>query len=332
LRTLENQQYEDIINVCWSYPHIECTIETKVVDIDKEDQFLITSNSVVTAALHLTRRPLGEFFEDETSAELVIEEKDEDAESVDAVAKPVWQKKLKKGKGTKKVAKKQQPKKKKKEELAVTAVDEQEKGKKPKKDEVENEADSDTECAGVEEIAADDEDELSNGASSDEDDSDEKKIVRKEDEDGTDADDEEDDEDIPALNNKDLIQLLEGQSKDSHVCHAPYLPLPKQEHWWAYIVEKRSNSLVTAPTLVTSLKEEEDVELRFAAPEKVGTYYYTAWLRSDVYIDFDVYQNFKIDVREAKEFDATKHWEYTSEEDDKDDSGESVYETEEDDE
>ena len=39
----------------------------------------------------------------------------------------------------------------------------------------------------------------------------------------------------------------------------------------------------------------------------------------------------QVEVTEAKDFDPGAHWDYSSEEDDKDDSGESVYETEEED-
>ena len=38
-----------------------------------------------------------------------------------------------------------------------------------------------------------------------------------------------------------------------------------------------------------------------------------------------------MNVTEAKEFDPGAHWDYTSDEEGKDESGESVYETEEDD-
>ena len=38
-----------------------------------------------------------------------------------------------------------------------------------------------------------------------------------------------------------------------------------------------------------------------------------------------------MNVSEAKEFDPGAHWDYSSDEEGKDDSGESVYETEEDD-
>ena len=40
----------------------------------------------------------------------------------------------------------------------------------------------------------------------------------------------------------------------------------------------------------------------------------------------------QVEVTEAKDFDPGDHWDYSSEEDDKDYSGESVYETEEEDE
>jgi len=340
LRTLSDEQYQDIINACWSFPHIEFEVKIKV--IDDEDSHLVTAGSIVTAKVAITRSSLGELFEDETVATINKDaDKDADGEpdtETEKPTKPVWQKKFKKGKGpAKKPAKKQQPKKKKVEKVAEekkeeeTVEDEEKKTKKKKKSKPKaegngeeddgNEADSEDDTQGVEDIddeeGSDDDDE--NG-------SDEGSVS-----DGA-ADDNKDEWD--ELKDDELIQpdkLLEFKSKESHPVHCPYFPLEKHEYWWCYIVARKTNTLVTAPQLVTSLKEVEEVQLKFTAPEKVGTYHYQVWARSDSYIDFDVYKNFKVEVSEAKEFDPGEHWDYSSDEDGKEESGESVYETEEED-
>jgi len=137
-----------------------------------------------------------------------------------------------------------------------------------------------------------------------------------------------------AIKDDDLIQtekLLELKSKESHIVHCPYFPGEKHEYWWIYIVSKKTNELLTPPQQITNLKEEEEVQLKFTAPEKPGTYQYYVVIRSDAYVDFDTNKSFKINVSEAKEFDPGAHWDYSSDEEGKDDSGESVYETEEDD-
>ncbi|KAI8482878.1 hypothetical protein Bbelb_394130 [Branchiostoma belcheri] len=123
----------------------------------------------------------------------------------------------------------------------------------------------------------------------------------REDEDGSGSDNdgqrqsEDDDDNWDALqariNRKEKV--LETKSKISHTVHAPYFPEEKQEWWWLYVADRKKHSLITAPCMVTSLQEEEEVELKFAAPDKPGTYQYTVCIRSDSYLDFDVMKSIK---------------------------------------
>jgi len=336
LRTLSDEQYQDVISVCHSFPRL--TVEVKVKVIDDEDMYLVTSGAIVTVIVDLTRGNFAEFLE---GKEVVDDENgwdsgyagrevndmnnEEDEEEEDAKpAKPTWQRKVKKGKGAKKPVKKQLPSKKKKEaeekkkaeeERLAKEASEQKKVKKIK-DAEENDADeSDSETNHVEDIEEDDsEDEDEDAASGDE-----NKDVESE---------------FAAIKDDDLIQpekLLEVKSKESHIVHSPYFPLEKHEYWWVYIVSKKTNELQTPPQQVTCLKEQEEIQLKFTAPEKTGTYQYSVIVRSDSYIEFDTMKTFKVEVTEAKEFDPGAHWEYSSEEGEKEDSGESVYETEDED-
>jgi len=119
--------------------------------------------------------------------------------------------------------------------------------------------------------------------------------------------------------------VLDPKSKESHIVHAPYIPEEKQEWWWIYVTDRRKTELITPPQQIFNLKDEEKVDLKFQAPYKAKSYHYTVTIRSDSYLDFDVHQNFNINVEEAKEIE-TKQWDFDTDEEDKDgldESGES---------
>jgi len=129
-------------------------------------------------------------------------------------------------------------------------------------------------------------------------------------------------------------KALEGRSKVSHSVHCPYFTDDKQEHWWVYISDRKSHSLVTPPYHVTSLVTEEEVELKFTAPGKPGHYTFTVCVRSDSYLGVDLMEDIKLDVQEAREA-RTDHpqWDFEADEDEedgKDESEESEYATDDD--
>jgi len=80
-------------------------------------------------------------------------------------------------------------------------------------------------------------------------------------------------------------RVYESKPKKSHPVHCPYFPDDKQEFWWVYVVDRKRFALVTAPLLLTSLVDEEDVELKFTAPHRPGIVSYTIVVRSDSYVD-----------------------------------------------
>lgn len=83
-------------------------------------------------------------------------------------------------------------------------------------------------------------------------------------------------------------KVFESKSRKSHSVHCPYFPDDKQEFWWVYVVDRKRFSLVTAPLLVTSLIDKEEIELKFTAPHRPGVYTYTIVVRSDSYVDCTV--------------------------------------------
>lgn len=66
---------------------------------------------------------------------------------------------------------------------------------------------------------------------------------------------------------------------------------------------------------------EEEVQLKFTAPLKPGPYTYQVCVRSDSYIGFDLMEDIKLDVQEAREIPtAHPQWdEFSSDEEDEDD-------------
>lgn len=97
-------------------------------------------------------------------------------------------------------------------------------------------------------------------------------------------------------------KVFKSKSKKSHSVHCPYFPDDKQEFWWVYVVDRKRFSLVTAPLLVTSLIEKEEIELKFTAPHRPGLYTYTIVVRSDSYVDCTVQKTARVDVKPAREY------------------------------
>uniref|UniRef100_A0A8C5RST3 Translocation protein SEC63 homolog n=1 Tax=Laticauda laticaudata TaxID=8630 RepID=A0A8C5RST3_LATLA len=94
--------------------------------------------------------------------------------------------------------------------------------------------------------------------------------------------------------------LLETKSKITHPVYTLYFPEEKQEWWWLYIADRKEQTLISMPYHVCTLKDQEEVELKFPAPGKPGNYQYTVYLRSDSYMGLDQIKPLKLEVHEAK--------------------------------
>ncbi|EDO46652.1 predicted protein, partial [Nematostella vectensis] len=272
LRGLGEEEYQDIINVCWMLPSVEMSVRA-------HDKTLITVGDIVTISTTLKRRVLGEFFDDEEAeqqppTEEQTETRPEDKDS----PKPqkVWLKNKKKGKKAKpnKQQKDEKEDEKKENDDKNNDSDDGEEGDEEKDDKIDSgEEDSGDEGSGPGDSDGENDKTESNTKSPEE--------------------DEEEWERLQA-DVKNIESVLETKSKETYPVHAPYFPLEKQEWWWIYVTDRRKTALITPPSQVCTLRNEEEVELKFQAPEKPGTYYYTVTLRSDSYLDCDVHQNFKV--------------------------------------
>uniref|UniRef100_A0A665V9D3 Translocation protein SEC63 homolog n=1 Tax=Echeneis naucrates TaxID=173247 RepID=A0A665V9D3_ECHNA len=302
LRFLGEEKYDEVMAVLGSFPHI--TMDTKLQVLDDEDSNNITAGSIVTVTVTLTRKRMAV-----------------SSESSKAKTK-VWQNK---SKGAKKTAKSKKKKLTKKKATSAPA-----KTKQPQLIWV-NLAPS---AAGKEE-----EDEASDkGSESDEGEANKDSPSERDDDSDKQSDTEVDEMEWEAL--QQSIQrreraLLETKSKVTHPVYSLYFPEEKQEWWWLYIADRRDQTLVSMPYHVCTLKDTEEVELKFPAPSKTGNYQYSVILRSDSYLGLDQIKPLKLEVHEAKAMlDNHPQWDIpdTEEEDEEQEDSDGIEESEDDDE
>lgn len=328
LRSLSDDQYKDVLKVLCAVPNLTMTVTTEVVD--DEEQHVVTAGSIITVTVLLERGSLGDFMSDsgenpEDAEDIELDDsdkeededkKEEDEEDKKEEKKAAWKKPQAKKKSGKKQGggkPKQKPKPKAKPE---------EKGATPNAGALVPTGDA----AKAEESGS--ESDADESGSDDSESGRETKAVGSDD----DMEDQEWAKFQKKLNKRE--KALEGRSKVSHSVHCPYFTDDKQEFWWVYISDRKSHSLVTPPYHVTSLVNEEEVELKFTAPGKPGHYNFTVAVRSDSYFGVDLMEDIKLDVQEAKEV-ITDHpqWDFDADEDEddgKEDSEESEYATDDD--
>jgi len=325
LRSLSDEQYKDVLKVLCGIPSVSMTVTTEVVD--DEDQHVVTAGSIITVTVMLDRGSLNDFMSDTQQddpedaedaevdeIEMLDDEEEKEEKEKKEEKKAAWKKPQKK-KATKKGKPKQKPK------------------QKPKP--AENNIAASSALVPTADAAAKDQ---ASGSESDADESGSEDSDSGTGRDRKDVASEDDMEDQEwarfqkKLNKRE--KALEGRSKVSHSVHCPYFTDDKQEHWWVYISDRKSHSLVTPPYHVTSLVTEEEVELKFTAPGKPGHYTFTVCVRSDSYLGVDLMEDIKLDVQEAREA-RTDHpqWDFEADEDEedgKDESEESEYATDDD--
>uniref|UniRef100_A0A8C2J3N9 SEC63 homolog, protein translocation regulator n=1 Tax=Cyprinus carpio TaxID=7962 RepID=A0A8C2J3N9_CYPCA len=305
LRFLGEEKYDEVIAVLGSFPCIN--METKLQVLDDEDSNKVTAGSIVTVTVTLTRKRM--------------------SVSSDAKNKTkVWQNK---NKGAKKAAKS----KKKKLTKKKPVTQQQAKGDKAKHPNGNVAGNDDAAASKVEE------DDLSDkGSESDEAEGNKDSPSERDEESDKQSDTEVDEIEWEAL--QQSIQrreraLLETKSKVTHPVYSLYFPEEKQEWWWLYIADRKEQTLVSMPNHVCTLKDTEEVELKFPAPSKTGNYQYSVILRSDSFMGLDQIKPLKLEVHEAKAMmDNHPQWDIpeTEEEEDDQEDSDGIEESEEDEE
>merc|ERR1719397_1200027 len=326
LRTVTDEQYKDLMKVLGGFPQLSMTITTEV--IDDETQHVVTAGSIVTVTISITRKGLdmhlGSLGLGDTDDE--IEEKDadeiednideEEDENMDKEMEekeeekkkgPAWKKPQQKKKAKKPGKQSGKPKQKAKGKAEAPATPSAEAKEK------ESGSESEGEDSGSEETGSEREGDKERRAASEQDDQDEEQEWARF---------------QKGMNRRE--KALSGKSRVSHSVHCPYYTDDKQEFWWVYISDRKTHSLITPPYHLTSLVNQEEVELKFTAPNKEGTYNFTVCVRSDSYLGVDVLEDIKLDVQKAWEAPKEhKQWDFSDEDEDddnkKDESEESEY-------
>ncbi|XP_056436720.1 translocation protein SEC63 homolog [Gadus chalcogrammus] len=357
LRFLVEEKYDEVISVLGSFPHI--AMETKLQVLDDEDSNNITAGSIVTVTVTLTRKRMAEVFEKEQDGSPCPGEEgantEEGADASKAKTK-VWQNNKKQA--TKKSKKKKLTKKKAPAAAAtvaaaaaaaataaaVAAVAAAATTTAPASSKTKQANGS---VAGGDAVAVpkeDDEEGSDKGSESDEAEANKDSPSERDEESDKQSDTEvdeiagDDEEEWEAL--QQSIQrrekaLLETKSKVTHPVYSLYYPDEKQEWWWLYIADRRDQALVSMPYHVCTLKDTEEVELKFPAPSKTGNYQYSVILRSDSYLGLDQIKPLKLEVHEAKAvLDNHPQWDIpeTEEEDEEQEDSDGIEESEDDDE
>lgn len=291
---LEDSSYEELVAVLGSFPHV--TMEVKPHVLDDEDSNNITVGSLVTVLVTLRRQTMGEVFEKEQSACSAEDQPVEEGQGEGGKIKSKgWQQKNKTAKKSSK-AKKKKPLKKK--PAPPPPVSQQKPGKpKQANDTTANDLASKEEDDDVSDKGSDSEDDDTN-RDSQSDGSD--KDSDRENDDKHGKDDEAEWQELQqSIQRKDRA-LLETKTKVTHPVYSLYFPEEKQEWWWIYIADRKDQTLISMPYHVCTLRDQEEVELKFPAPSKPGNFQYTVFLRSDSYMGLDQIIPLKLEVHEAK--------------------------------
>ncbi|ERE82396.1 putative translocation protein SEC63 like protein [Cricetulus griseus] len=285
-------------------PHIEednlrRVSNHKKVLLDDEDSNNITVGSLVTVLVKLTRQTMAEVFEKEQSICAAEEQPVEDGQS-DAnknKTKGGWQQK---SKGPKKMPKSKKKKPLKKKPTAVPLPQAKQQKQKQANGVVGSETAVKEEEDDISDKGSDSEEEETNRDSqSEKDDGSDRESDREQDE-KQNKDDEAEWQELQQSIQRKERALLETKSKITHPVYSLYFPEEKQEWWWLYIADRKEQTLISMPYHVCTLKDTEEVELKFPAPGKPGNYQYTVFLRSDSYMGLDQIKPLKLEVHEAK--------------------------------
>uniref|UniRef100_A0AAQ5XWN5 J domain-containing protein n=1 Tax=Amphiprion ocellaris TaxID=80972 RepID=A0AAQ5XWN5_AMPOC len=267
LRFLGEEKYDEVMAVLGSFPHI--TMDTKLQVLDDEDSNNITAGSIVTVTVTLTRK------------RMAVRNKTQGDTS--KTKTKVWQNK---SKGAKKTAKSKKKKLTKKKATPAPAKTKQANGN------VAGNVTKEEEDEASDKGSESDEGEANKDSPSERDEDSDKQSDTEVDEMA--GDDEEEWEALQQSIQRRERALLETKSKVTHPVYSLYFPEEKQEWWWLYIADRRDQTLVSMPYHVCTLKDTEEVELKFPAPSKTGNYQYSVILRSDSYLGLDQIKPLKV--------------------------------------
>ncbi|CAF0726255.1 unnamed protein product [Didymodactylos carnosus] len=352
LRSITDEQYDEIISVLEIYPYITITVKLEV--FDDENEHLVTTGAIVTLTVRLKRENMAVLFnkEQQTSNEQhhnLVEnqqqddENDKDKEKIEPKQKG-WTNKQSKKKPKEKTAK--QKKKPMTPQNKTSSTSPTVAPSSPAGTTVTTSKNSSAKNAKGDTNQRDSSDDESSKSS------DESQSAANNNRDEKTSDQNESDEEqneretstttVSKRTNKTQArstatttsnveedtflekfqqqqrkrEKLETKAKISHRAFCPFFPEIKQECWWLYVADRKHHSLISAPVYLCTLKDEEEIEVKFSAPKTPGQYVYSVVLKSDSYFDVDASENLSLDVQEVKEPAVLEHpqWNFSEEE------------------
>uniref|UniRef100_A0A8C2ZTR4 SEC63 homolog, protein translocation regulator n=1 Tax=Cyclopterus lumpus TaxID=8103 RepID=A0A8C2ZTR4_CYCLU len=296
LRFLGEDKYDEVLAVLGSFPHI--AMVTKLQVLDDEDSNNITAGSIVTVTVTLTRKRMAV----RTCLHLEVVAATASASAAAAATTTTTTTTAATTTTTTTTA-----------AVVVKEEEEEASDKGSESDEAEAEANKDSPSERDEDSDKQSDTEVDEMA----------------------GDDEEEWEALQQSIQRRERALLETKSKVTHPVYSLYFPEEKHEWWWLYIADRRDQTLVSMPYHVCTLKDTEEVELKFPAPSKTGNYQYSIILRSDSYLGLDQIRPLKLEVHEAKAMlDNHPQWDIpdTEEEDEEQEDSDGIEESEDDEE
>ncbi|CAF1209495.1 unnamed protein product [Rotaria sordida] len=333
LRSITDEQYDDIMNVLSIYPHLTMTVSCGV--FDDEDEHIITTGAVVTLTIHLHRENMSNVFNKEigsnTSAAintLDYEANDEQADDKENRGKTNetskttsntskgWNNKSDKKKKSKKkgqtTSSKTNNNSSNKQLTTTTSNKNQAKGTEKDSSDDDSSKHSDDSPSTLRQRHEPSKDEMNNSENENNDEENPSNTIKKS---RKNSDNDEDTFLERFQQQQRKRETLETKAKISHRVFCPFYPEIKQECWWLYVADRKHSSLISAPVYLCTLKDKEEVEIKFSAPKTPGHYVYSVILRSDSYFDVDVMENLAFDVQAAKEMvDNHPQWDFSDEE------------------
>lgn len=319
LRSITVEQYDDIMKVLAIYPHIKMNVTCEV--FDDEDEHIITTGAVVTLTVRLERENMTNASNKDLSMNNTTEEQENpnDEENEEKENREKGQEANKTSKGwtnksdKKKKSNKDKSKKKTPAKTSVTTptkspqnpkITTKEEEKDSTDDESSKHSDDGTNVARSKDELNESENEMI----------DEDVSVKPTKKNGkTDNDEDTFLERFQQQQRK--REKLETKAKISHRVFCPFYPEVKQECWWLYVADRKHYSLISAPVYLCTLKDKEEIEVKFSAPKTPGHYVYSVILRSDSYFDVDVMEDLRFDVKEAKAVvDNHPQWDFSEDE------------------
>ncbi|VDN04762.1 unnamed protein product [Thelazia callipaeda] len=306
MQSLSDADYNDVIFVLQSMPKLNIDPHFEVQGEDDAQE--VTVGSVVTLKIILTRSPLldsnkreeevREIYEkDREAAEALADEEEANEEKDSNIPKrKIWEKPKKKQNKAKIVRNRQGQKPKlvkkfmNKKEEDKTKTEDQKKERKTNGDIVTSDDSENEGPSGSEKGDVGEENEKENDSNPERSDAEES-----------------DNENWANENFVKKESFLESKSKKTHPVHCPYFPGEKFEWWWLLLVDKKLRKLVVPAAHCTTLVTEQTVEIKFAAPQHKGIYYYNLLVKSDSYMDCDYSLDLKLEVHEAKEVPLIKY-------------------------